>query len=84
VRAFFLASVGGGGPVNLVLLGRTRDSRVFSIHQLEITLANQNRRYEIGSAALAIITGGTGTAVVESRKVIAPDLAEWVVSRTAT
>jgi len=37
-------------------------------------------RHERGLAALAAITGGTGSAVVESLKDIAPDLAEWIVS----
>lgn len=47
----------------------------------EITqLATDNERYDLGVAALAAITGGTGTAVVDSLKDIAPDLAEWIVS----
>jgi len=43
-------------------------------------LATENERHKIGEAALAAITGGTGTAVVESLKDIAPDLAEWIIS----
>lgn len=43
-------------------------------------MATDNERYDLGVAALAAITGGTGTAVVESLKDIAPDLAEWIVS----
>ena len=34
----------------------------------------ENERQQRGLAALAAITGGTGTAVVESLKDIAPDL----------
>jgi 4-carboxymuconolactone decarboxylase len=41
---------------------------------------SQDKRYAIGVTTLATITGGTGTAVVESLKDIAPDLAEWIVS----
>ena len=41
---------------------------------------SENDRRAVGEAALAAITGGTGTAVVESLKDIAPDLAEWVIS----
>lgn len=40
----------------------------------------ENKRHQLGEAALAAITGGTGTAVVESLKDIAPDLAEWIIS----
>lgn len=43
-------------------------------------MATDTRRHELGTAALAAITGGTGTAVVESLRDIAPDLAEWIVS----
>ena len=41
---------------------------------------SENNRRAVGEAALAAIAGGTGTAVVESLKDIAPDLAEWVIS----
>jgi len=37
------------------------------------------KRRETGELALSRITGGTGAAVVESLKDIAPDLAEWVI-----
>lgn len=37
-------------------------------------------RHQKGIAALESITGGTGGAVVESLKDIAPDLAEWIIS----
>jgi len=37
-------------------------------------------RQQLGEATLAAITGGTGAAVVESLKDIAPDLADWIVS----
>jgi 4-carboxymuconolactone decarboxylase len=36
-------------------------------------------RHEVGEATLGRITGGTGSAVVESLKDIAPDLAEWII-----
>ncbi len=42
-------------------------------------MASQNERQERGEAALAAITGGTGTAVVESIKDLAPDLAQWII-----
>src|SRR5215217_2555513 len=38
------------------------------------------KRHEIGELTLGRITGGTGTAVVDSLKDIAPDLAEWIVA----
>ena len=31
VRAFYLANAGGGGPVNLVLLGRTKRVTVIAV-----------------------------------------------------
>ena len=37
------------------------------------------KRREIGEPTLSRITGGTGTAVVESLRDIAPDLAEWII-----
>ena len=37
------------------------------------------KRREIGELTLSRITGGTGTAVVESLRDIAPDLAEWII-----
>lgn len=50
-------------------------------YRMEISqVATENKRHDLGEATLAAITGGTGTAVVESLKDIAPDLAEWVVS----
>src|SRR5262245_66390064 len=45
-----------------------------------LRMASQNERQKRGEAALAAITGGTGTAVVESLKDLAPDLAQWIVS----
>jgi 4-carboxymuconolactone decarboxylase len=42
-------------------------------------MASQNERQERGEAALTAITGGTGTAVVESLKDLAPDLAQWII-----
>ena len=42
-------------------------------------MASQNDRQERGAAALAAITGGTGAAVVESLKDLAPDLAQWII-----
>lgn len=43
-------------------------------------MTTENKRHELGEATLSAITGGTGTAVVESLKDIAPDLAEWIIS----
>lgn len=37
------------------------------------------KRHEIGELTLSRITGGTGAAVVESLRDIAPDLAEWII-----
>jgi len=37
-------------------------------------------RQKLGEEALSAITGGTGAAVVEGLKDIAPDLAEWIIS----
>jgi 4-carboxymuconolactone decarboxylase len=46
----------------------------------EIKLNNEKDRHSLGVSTLAAITGGTGGAVVESLKDIAPDLAEWIIS----
>jgi 4-carboxymuconolactone decarboxylase len=43
-------------------------------------LTTEDKRHAIGEYTLAAITGGTGTAVVDSLKDIAPDLAEWIIS----
>jgi len=43
-------------------------------------MTTENNRYALGESTLAAITGGTGTAVVDSLKDIAPDLAEWIIS----
>ena len=43
-------------------------------------MTTENKRYALGESTLAAITGGTGTAVVDSLKDIAPDLAEWIIS----
>ncbi len=43
-------------------------------------MTSEEQRYESGVRALQSITGGTGAAVVESLKDIAPDLADWVIS----
>lgn len=43
-------------------------------------MTTENKRHALGESTLAAITGGTGTAVVESLKDIAPDLAEWIIS----
>ena len=40
---------------------------------------SQDTRREAGEQALARITGGTGAAVVDSLKDIAPELADWVI-----
>ncbi|MGO9145070.1 MAG: carboxymuconolactone decarboxylase family protein [Desulfomonilia bacterium] len=40
----------------------------------------QDQRYERGQKVLKAITGGTGPAVVEGLKDIAPDLAEWIIA----
>ncbi|MGE0498120.1 MAG: carboxymuconolactone decarboxylase family protein [Ramlibacter sp.] len=42
-------------------------------------MTNSANRHELGESALSRITGGTGAAVVEGLKDIAPDLAEWVI-----
>lgn len=42
-------------------------------------MASENDRQQRGQEALAAITGGTGAAVVESLKDIAPDLADWII-----
>jgi 4-carboxymuconolactone decarboxylase len=44
-----------------------------------LRMASQNERQERGEEALAAITGGTGTAVVESLRDLAPDLAQWII-----
>lgn len=38
------------------------------------------KRQKLGEETLSAITGGTGAAVVESLKDIAPDLADWIIS----
>ena len=43
-------------------------------------LTVENKRHDLGVAALAVITGDTGAAIVEGLKDIAPDLAEWIIS----
>ncbi len=40
----------------------------------------QDQRHERGQKVLKAITGGTGPAVVEGLKDIAPDLAEWIIA----
>jgi 4-carboxymuconolactone decarboxylase len=42
-------------------------------------MSTPTKRREIGELALGRITGGTGAAVVDSLKDIAPDLADWVI-----
>jgi 4-carboxymuconolactone decarboxylase len=37
-------------------------------------------RQKLGEETLSAITGGTGAAVVEGLKDIAPDLAEWIIA----
>jgi hypothetical protein len=39
-------------------------------------MVDNKERHDLGVATLAAITGGTGNAVVDSLKDIAPDLAE--------
>lgn len=43
-------------------------------------MTTEDKRHAIGESTLAAITGGTGTAVVDGLKDIAPDLAEWIIS----
>ena len=43
-------------------------------------MSAENKRHDLGVAALAAITGDTGTAIVDGLKDIAPDLAEWIIS----
>ena len=43
-------------------------------------MSRKDARYERGLKTLEAITGGTGRAVVESLKDIAPDLAEWIIA----
>ena len=43
-------------------------------------MATNDKRHELGTTTLEAITGGTGSAVVESLKDLAPDLAEWIIS----
>ncbi len=38
------------------------------------------KRQKLGEETLSAITGGTGAAVVESLKDVAPDLADWIIS----
>lgn len=40
----------------------------------------QEDRQKLGEETLSAITGGTGTAIVESLKDIAPSLADWIIS----
>ena len=40
----------------------------------------KDSRHTLGVATLGAITGGTGSAVVEGLKDIAPDLADWIIS----
>lgn len=41
---------------------------------------SDNDRQKLGEETLSVITGGTGTAIVESLRDIAPDLANWIIS----
>ena len=43
-------------------------------------MSTRDQRYERGQETLKAITGGTGYAVVEGLKDIAPDLAEWIIA----
>jgi 4-carboxymuconolactone decarboxylase len=43
-------------------------------------MATTANRHELGELTLSRVTGGTGTAVVDSLKDIAPDLAEWIIA----
>ena len=43
-------------------------------------MTSEEQRRASGARSLQSITGGTGTAVVESLKDIAPDLADWIIS----
>lgn len=43
-------------------------------------MSTRDERYERGQETLKAITGGTGHAVVEGLKDIAPDLAEWIIA----
>lgn len=43
-------------------------------------METEDSRHTLGVATLGTITGGTGSAVVEGLKNIAPDLAEWIIS----
>jgi 4-carboxymuconolactone decarboxylase len=43
-------------------------------------MSTKDARYERGLKTLEAITGGTGRAVVEGMKDIAPDLAEWIIA----
>ena len=43
-------------------------------------MRTKDARYERGLKTLEAITGGTGRAVVEGMKDIAPDLAEWIIA----
>jgi len=43
-------------------------------------MRTRDQRYERGQETLKAITGGTGYAVVEGLKDIAPDLADWIIA----
>lgn len=43
-------------------------------------MSTKDDRYERGLKTLQAITGGTGRAIVEGMKDIAPDLAEWIIA----
>ncbi len=43
-------------------------------------MTSEEQRHEAGVRSLQSITGGTGSAVVESLKDIAPDLSDWIIS----
>jgi 4-carboxymuconolactone decarboxylase len=43
-------------------------------------MSTKDARYERGLKTFEAITGGTGKAVVEGMKDIAPDLAEWIIA----
>src|SRR5262245_20167203 len=48
--------------------------------QKERQVSFEANRQKLGEETLSVITGGTGAAVVEGLKDIAPDLAEWIIS----
>jgi 4-carboxymuconolactone decarboxylase len=43
-------------------------------------MSTKDARYERGLKTLEAITGGTGRAIVEGMKDIAPDLADWIIA----